>query len=119
MSSIQTRNSMDDMNKLVKLLLQDVIYIPKKVMKNEDVYEETKIMFSVILNENQNLINNQKKFPLQKMIDIYKNTDIERIKLECFCGEPKARLIKEEMIQFAKQLEDILDIPQKYRSNTR
>lgn len=116
MDSTQTRKSMDE---FVKVLLQDAIYIPKKVMKNEDVYQETKIMFSVILNENQNLINKYKKFPLQEIIDIYNKIDIERIKLECFCGEPKARLIKEEMIQFAKQLEDILDIPQKYRSNTR
>lgn len=113
MSKTSVKSDLDDM---VSLLSEDAIFIPKKVLKLDDVYEETKIMFSVILTENRNFINSRSEFPLDEMIEIYKNADITRIKYECFCGEPKATLIKEEMISIAKRLEDILDIPEEHRS---
>lgn len=109
----------NDLNDMVRLLNEDAIFIPKKVLKLDDVYEETKIMFSIILTENRNFINSRSEFPLDEMIEIYKNADITRIKYECFCGEPKATLIKEEMITIAQQLEDILDIPEEHRQNRR
>ena len=62
-----------------------------------EVYEETKIMFSVILTENREFINRCERFPLKEMIEIYKNIDVSRIEYECFCGEPKAKIIKDDM----------------------
>ena len=105
----------DELDKLMSLLTKDAIYIPKKIMYFE-VYEETKIMFSVILTENSEFINSCERFPLKEMIEIYKNIDVSRIEYECFCGEPKAKIIKDEMIEIAEQLEDLLDIPEERRS---
>ncbi len=108
-----TRESLDE---FVKLLNQDAIFIPKKILKNDDVYEETKIMFSVILTENRDFINSQNVFPLSELIKLYENVSVSRIMYECFCAEPKAKLIKKEMIELSRQSEDILDIPIELRS---
>lgn len=113
MNKTITRNNMDEM---VRLLNKNAILIPLKVLKYDDIYQETKIMFSVILTEYRDFINRSAKFPLKEMIKVYESTEIERIKFECFCGEPKAKLIKAEMIMLAEQLEDLLDTPPEHRS---
>ncbi|MBQ3566826.1 MAG: hypothetical protein IJA12_06580 [Oscillospiraceae bacterium] len=105
----------ESLNEFVKLLNQDAILIPKKILKNDDVYDETKIMFSVILTENRDFINSQNIFPLSELIKTYEDVSVSRIMYECFCAEPKATLIKKEMIELSWQLEDILDIPTEMR----
>ena len=37
--------------KIIEILNKDLIFIPKAVMVREDVYEESKLMFSVIFTE--------------------------------------------------------------------
>ena len=104
------------MERILQLLSVGRINIPKKIWKLDDVYTETKIMFSTILSEKEEYINSHDAFPLSEVIEIYENVQVEEIMLECFCGEPMAKLIKEEMIEIAKNIEEYLDVPIELRS---
>lgn len=113
MSEIEKTQKLD---MVLEILKDGEVHIPKKIWLLDDIYTETKIMFAIVLSEKTDAIECHKTFPLDEVIEVYKSVDVEEIMTECLCGKQKAQLIKDEMIEIAKNIEDYLDVPIERRS---
>ncbi len=93
--------SKHDLHELVNLLMQDSILVPKALMAREDISEEAKIVFSVVLSKS--LATNIEGF--KKNISDLQAADIQS---ECCCDKPTAEKIKKELLFLLPQTEEII-----------
>ena len=85
--------------KIVEILNKDIIFIPKAVMVREDVYEESKMMFSVIFTECLHSFSQDSGIVISKAMKerLYAMSDSE-IQLDSFCSESKVKIVKSEVL---------------------
>ena len=91
------------LEKIYNMLQEDTIQIPKSLMAYDDIDENTKIMFSIILDECI-----KGRWQREEFIDELTNISIDKITIECVCTRTKAKLIKNELLELIPDLEDIL-----------
>ena len=93
--------------KIIEIMSQDMVYIPKAVMHCDGVYEESKMMFSVLftnclseLSEKGRTaltVNNMMKARLYEL-------SLPEICFECFCPESKAEIIRSETLHLINHI---------------
>lgn len=97
----------ETLEKIYNMLQEDTIQIPKSLMAYDDIDENTKIMFSVVLDEG---IKN--KWNKERFIAELRNLTQERIAIECVCSKTKAKLIYLELLELIPDIDDILYLNQ-------
>ena len=86
---------------IIEIMKQDMVYIPKAVMKREDVYEESKMMFSIIFTDCLKSIaeNGRTATTVNQMMKVRLNElSIPEICFECFCSRSKAGVVRKETL---------------------
>ena len=85
--------------KIIEILNKDLIFIPKAVMVREDVYEESKMMFSVIFTECLHNFSQDSGIVISRAMKerLYAMTDTE-IQLDSFCTKSKVEIVKSEVL---------------------
>ncbi len=87
--------------KIIKMLNKDTIFIPKSILVCEDVYEESKMMFSIIFTESLQKFAEGKSTALtiskeMKRV-LYEKTD-SQIQFDCICPKSKVSVIRKEVL---------------------
>lgn len=94
------RNKSAERNKkIVEILNSDVIIFPKTILKCDEVYEESKMLFSLIFThslQNHAEDSNICLTVTQEMKKILGAMSDEEIQLNCFCTRGKVGVIKSE-----------------------
>lgn len=93
----------ETLEKIYNMLQEDTIQIPKSLMAYDDIDENTKIMFSIILDECI-----KGRWEREEFVNELTNISIDKITLECVCTRTKAKLIKNELLELIPDLDDIL-----------
>lgn len=93
----------ETLEKIYNMLQEDTIQIPKSLMAYDDIDENTKIMFSIILDECI-----KGRWEREEFINELTNISIDKITIECVCTRTKAKLIKNELLELIPDLDDIL-----------
>ncbi len=93
----------ETLEKIYNMLQEDTIQIPKSLMAYDDIDENTKIMFSIILDECI-----KGRWQREEFVNELTNISIDKITLECVCTRTKAKLIKNELLELIPDLDDIL-----------
>lgn len=93
----------ETLEKIYNMLQEDTIQIPKSLMAYDDIDENTKIMFSIILDECI-----KGRWQREEFVNKLTNISIDKITLECVCTRTKAKLIKNELLELIPDLDDIL-----------
>ena len=86
---------------IIEIMSRDMIYIPKAVMKREDVYEESKMMFSIIFTDCLKSIaeNGRTADTVNQMMKVRLNElSIAEICFDCFCSKSKAGVVRKETL---------------------
>ena len=86
---------------IIEIMSRDMIYIPKVVMKREDVYEESKMMFSIIFTDCLKSIaeNGRTADTVNQMMKVRLNEmSTAEICFDCFCSRNKAALVRQETL---------------------
>lgn len=116
MQNSQNQNTQDNksqysIDKVVEVLNNGSVYIPKEVIK-QDVYEETKLLFGVVFTD---CVIQMSKHPdnsiivhllQEQMIKYMKSLSDDQVRYECCCSKSKISLIRDEM----KMLINTIDI---------
>lgn len=85
--------------KIVEILNSDVIIIPKSILTKDDVYEESKLMFSEIFTQClQSMSTNDSLIISKAMKELMYTVPDERIQLVTACSESKAKVIRSEVL---------------------
>lgn len=93
----------ETLEKIYNMLQEDTIQLPKSLMAYDDIDENTKIMFSIILDECI-----KGRWQREEFVNELTNISIDKITLECVCTRTKAKLIKNELLELIPDLDDIL-----------
>lgn len=93
----------ETLEKIYNMLQEDTIQIPKSLMAYDDIDENTKIMFSIILDECI-----KGRWQREEFVNKLTNISIDKITLECVCTRTKTKLIKNELLELIPDLDDIL-----------
>ncbi len=93
----------DKFQKLYELIMRDTIRMPKSLMAYDDISDDTRILFSVVLDK---CIKEQKS--KEEFVDELTNISLEEISCECFCTIIKAKIIKAELNTLLPDVDDIL-----------
>lgn len=88
---------------MYEILMKDSIQIPKSLMAYDDIEDDTKILFSVVLDECIKAEKSKEQF-----VDELTNITLERIAYECLCTNTRAKLIKTELQELIPDVDDIL-----------
>lgn len=93
----------ENLEKISQILQESTIQIPKSLMAYDDIEFDTKVIFSILLDECI-----KSKWEKERFIDELTNVSIDRITIECVCTRTKAKLIKNELLELIPDLDDIL-----------
>ncbi|MDE6591445.1 MAG: hypothetical protein K2K57_00065 [Oscillospiraceae bacterium] len=104
MNNITNKAHTDQQNgieKIIKILNKDTIFIPKSILVCEGVYEESKMMFSIIFTESLQRFSERKSTALtiskeMKRV-LYEKTD-SQIQFDCICPKSKVSVIRKEVL---------------------
>ncbi len=90
----------NSIEKIVEILRGDIIFFPKSILKIDSVYEESKMLFSIIftecLSEYAENLENFKVITKAMRERIGEMTN-EEIRFNCFCAKSKVRVIRAEV----------------------
>lgn len=92
----------DSIEKITEILSSDKVFIPKVILTREEVYEESKMMFSVVFTESLirtagkkgNALNIRKEM---KRV-LYAKSDSD-IRYDCICPESKVGIVRKEVLR--------------------
>ncbi len=102
MINSKINNNADRQNgieKIIEILNSDVIIIPKSILTEEDVYEESKLMFSEIFTQCLESMSTDNSLVISKaMKELMYTVPDERIQLVTACSESKAKVIRSEVL---------------------
>lgn len=93
----------ENLEKISQILQESTIQIPKSLMAYDDIEFDTKVIFSILLDECI-----KSKWEKERFIDELTSVSIDRITIECVCSRTKAKLIKNELLELIPDLDDIL-----------
>lgn len=93
----------ENLEKISQILQESTIQIPKSLMAYDDIEFDTKVIFSILLDECI-----KSKWEKERFIYELTNVSIDRITIECVCTRTKAKLIKNELLELIPDLDDIL-----------
>ena len=93
----------ENLEKISQILQESTIQIPKSLMAHDDIEFDTKVIFSILLDECI-----KSKWEKERFIYELTNVSIDRITIECVCTRTKAKLIKNELLELIPDLDDIL-----------
>ena len=89
----------EKINSIREILNRDVIFIPKSVLTRDNVYEESKLMFSVLFTEcMQNMAQESGLLISKAMKDKLYATPDWKIQLATVCSESKIGKIRSEVL---------------------
>ena len=94
------KNQQSGIEKIVEVLNRDIIYFPKTILKC-DVYEESKMLFSIIFTHSLQNHAEGKNVSLtvsKEMKKILNSMTDDDIQLNCNCQKSKAKTIKSEVL---------------------
>ena len=99
--SVVCADYQNGIEKIIEVLNQDTIFIPKSILKCDDVYEESKMMFSIIFTESLQRFAEGKSTALtiskeMKKV-LYEKTD-GQIQFECICPKSKVGVVRKEVL---------------------
>lgn len=95
------KNRQSGIEKIVEILSSDVIIFPKTILKCDEVYEESKMLFSIIFTHSLHNHAEDSNICLtvtQEMKEILGAMSDEDIQLNCFCKRSKVGVIKSEVM---------------------
>lgn len=95
------KNRQSGIEKIVEILNSDVIIFPKTILRCDEVYEESKMLFSIIFTHslhNHAEDSNICMTVTQEMKEILGAMSDEDIQLNCFCKKGKVDVIKSEVL---------------------
>lgn len=87
--------------KIVEILNSDIIFIPKFLFDNEDVYEESKLMFSVVFTESlQRFVEKTNDTltvskEMKRVLHAKSDSDIQ---YDCICPASRVRIVRQEVL---------------------
>lgn len=91
----------NDISKIVEILSKDAIFIPKAVLRHDDVYEASKLLFAVIFIDclKQTVKGGRTAETINKMMkERIGSMTITEIQWECICAESMASVAKSEVL---------------------
>lgn len=94
-------NWQSGIEKIVEILNSDVIIFPKTILRCNEVYEESKMLFSVIFTHSLQNHAEDRNICLtvtQEMKEILGAMSDEEIQLNCCCKNSKVGVIKSEVL---------------------
>ena len=97
--------SKGNIEKLYNLLQADTIQIPKSLMAYDDLDENTRIMFSVVLNQCI-----KGRWSKERFVSTLENLSLETISEECLISKCKAKIVKSELPDLIADVDDILGL---------
>ncbi len=100
------KNRQSGIEKIVEILNSDVIIFPKTILRCDEVYEESKMLFSIIFThslQNHAEDHNICLTVTQEMKEILGAMSDEDIQLNCFCKKGKVDVIKSEVLYLINQ----------------
>ena len=100
-------NYTETIEKIYNLLQEDAIQIPKSLMAYDDIDDNTKIMFSIVLDDCL-----KQKWSRDRFVEELRSLTQERIAAECICSRTQAKLIYSELIELIPDIDDILYLNQ-------
>lgn len=95
------KNRQSGIEKIVEILNSDVIIFPKTILRCDEVYEESKMLFSIIFTHSLHNHAEDSNICLtvtQEMKEILGAMSDEEIQLNCFCKKGKVGVIKSEVM---------------------
>ncbi len=99
-SAVAEKNRQSGIEKIVEMLNRDTIYFPKTILRS-NVYEESKMLFSIIFTSSlQNCAegNNISLTVSKEMKKMLKSMTDDDIQLNCYCPKSKVRTIRSEVL---------------------
>lgn len=92
-------NNQSGIEKIVEILNSDIIFIPKSILTRDDVYEESKLMFSEIFTQCLQSMSSDNSLVISKaMKELMYTVPDERIQLVTACSESKAKTVRSEVL---------------------
>lgn len=91
----------DGLDRIAGIISGDVIFFPKSVLGREDVYEESKMMFSVIFTESLRIFSEGENCTLtvsKEMKKILSEKSDSQIQFDCCCSGSKVGIVKSEVL---------------------
>lgn len=104
-TSVNTAQS--GIEKIIEIMSKDMVYIPKAVMRCDDVYEESKMMFSVLFTDclKQLAENGRSAVTVNQMMkERLHELSLPEICFECFCSKSKAEIVKRETLHLINNI---------------
>ena len=95
------KNRQSGIEKIVEILNSDVIIFPKTILRCDEVYEESKMLFSIIFTHSlQNHLKDRNicLTVIREMKKILGAISDEDIQLNCFCTRSRVGIIKSEVL---------------------
>lgn len=87
--------------KIIEIMRRDMVYIPKAVMRCSDVYDESKMMFSVLFTDCLKQLAESGRSAMtvdQMMKERLHELSLPEICFECFCTKSKAEIVRRETL---------------------
>lgn len=91
-----------DLNEIINILAADTVAVPKSVLFNDEIYFESKILFSEAFTISLAQISENGrtgKTVSQLMKETVKAMEISEIQFYCFCTETMAEAVRGEVIR--------------------
>lgn len=88
-------------DEIIRLLSADTIFIPKAILRRDDVYEVSKMLFAVVFTDclKQTVQGGRTAETISKMMkECVRNMTVSEVQWQCICTEPMAVLAKKEVI---------------------
>ena len=102
LTSISCLDQQNGIEKIVEILNKDIFFIPKTILLCDEVYEESKVLFSTIFTECLYNLVESENFPMtisKAMKEkIYSMSDVD-IQLCCFCPAVKVHIVRSEVLR--------------------
>lgn len=101
-TSIPCLDQQNGIEKIVEIMNKDIFFIPKTILLCDEVYEESKVLFSAIFTDCLYNLVESENYPLtisKAMKEkLYAMNDMD-IQLGCFCPEAKVHIVKTEVLR--------------------
>lgn len=90
-----------DISAIIEIMKQDMVYIPKNVMSRTDVYDESKMMFSILFTDClKNIAENGRTATTVNQMMKTRLNELSAVEIcfDCFCSKSKAGVVRKETL---------------------